>query len=490
MAKQPNAKKTRPPSGASNSKASERVTKETSPTARGTAPVQRATGGHHRDTWILFVLVVIVYVATATVSVTVVGKRAYFSNDVFFSAYPAWTIAKLQTLNIDTVITQLGIKSGWGFIVGDHLRSDRFPGPILWAVPFYLIAGGSRFSIGPSAVAAAVGTAIAVALMHRVLLQVVGRRTALGGALSFALATGAWSVSADSLWTHPTCLMGLALGTWMLARGNFAASGIGYAVAILSRPHTAVVAAITGIWESVVRRSWRPVVLTGLTSAVGLALLLGYNKLNAGSWDIFPGSYNGRFDAAINTGTGGQAQPTLWTGDIAATFFSPLRGLFVYSPFLLVLIPGIPAAWRAAPSWVRSSAIGAAVYFVIQLAGNTWIGATDIFGYRLPLEPLLLSSPLLALSYTAWTTRWAWSRWAFAVLSAVSVWWFAVGAVTRTPALNSLREEVPWSEWQVPLAVKAHSPIVLLLAAVLAVGVPWALSRIPTSSRDTFDGAV
>jgi hypothetical protein len=127
------------------------------------------------------------------------------------------------------------------------------------------------------------------------------------------------------------------------------------------------------------------------------------------------------------------------------------------------------------------------VYFVVQLAGNTWIGATDIFGYRLPLEPLLLCAPLLALSYTAWTTRWAWSRWAFAAFSAVSVWWFAVGAVTRTPALNSLREEVPWTEWQVPLALKAHSPVVWLLAAALAGAIVLVLSRIPTSSRDRGD---
>ena len=74
----------------------------------------------------------------------------------------------------------------------------------------------------------------------------------------------------------------------------------------------------------------------------------------------------------------------------------------LYSPFLILLIPGLPAAWRKAPAWVRGSAIGGVAYLLLQLKANRYSGGDSFWGYRYPLEMLAASAPLLLLAYTEW----------------------------------------------------------------------------------------
>jgi len=102
-----------------------------------------------------------------------------------------------------------------------------------------------------------------------------------------------------------------------------------------------------------------------------------------------------------------------------------------------------------------------------------WIGATDFFGYRLTLEPLLLVTPLLALAWQEWTSQITIARRVFGALAAVSLWWFAVGSVTRSPDLNGLSQDLPWTQWQVPLAIQAHQPGVWLAATVFVAAVGY-----------------
>lgn len=436
-----------------------------------------------KATWILFGGVLVAYLFTATYAI---GRVPI--NDTFFTAFPAYTLGKLGTLNIDAVMNYTD--RGWAFIQDGHLRSDRFPGAILIAAPFYAIAGGGQFSLGPSAVVAALTTATAVALLHRTLLRIVGLRTATGGALLFAFGTAAWTVAADGLWTHGPTLMGLSLASWALGSERFAIAGLGYALAILSRPHTAIVAAIAGTWQAISSRSWRPIVLIGSTSVLGLVGLLAYNRVNAGSWDIFPGSYGGRFEAATSVGDGGQAKPGVWAGDIFATLLSPARGALFLSPFLLLAVPGLIGAWRRAPVWVRSSVGGAVAYLVIQLAGNTWIGATGIFGNRLVLESLLLSAPLLALSWEIWGARRVWAVRVMAVFAFLSVWWFAVASVVAAVDLGAIDPAPRWTKWAVPQAVTAAGPAVWAGAAALAGFVIWLIGRIEQSDLPSSAGAV
>ena len=315
-------------------------------------------------------------------------------SDATYTSSPAWALAQNHSLNLE-VLPKSAI---WGFPVGDHVRSDRFPGAILFATPFYWFAGSADFSVGPGAVSAAVATALAVVVFHRTLLTLVRPTTALAACAVVAFATPFWTVAGHSAWTHGPSLLGLSVGAWAMTKHWYAAAGLGYAFAILSRPHTAVVPAVVGLWESVSTRSLRPAVSIGLTSVLGVLALLLWNRVNANEWSLLVGSYSGRADAAVTTGGTGQAKGQLWLNDVTGMLVSPLRGILVFSPFLLLLLPGLAGAWRVSPAWVRSSAVGGGVFLVVQLSGNTWTGGLGFFGYRLPLEALFLAAPLLALS--------------------------------------------------------------------------------------------
>ena len=426
---------------------------------------------------LLFIGVLIVMVWTANRSLT------FYSNDVIYVARPAWTLGLGGTLDIGR-FTPTDI-ANWSFTYNGETRSDRFPGAILFAALFYAIGRPNLFTMVPAAVAAAFACAVAATVLHRLLLGIVRPRTALGGALIFAFGTSMWSVASDAIWTEGPVIMGLALATWAMTRQSWVLAGLGYAFAIFSRPHTAVFAAVSGIWEGVTRRSIVPVLKVGLASALGFAGLLLWNKLNSGRWDIFPGSYGGRISGATTSGTYGQASGGERLADYSATFFSPLRGVFVYSPFLLLLLPGLVRAWRIAPSWVRSTAIAGVVYLVVQLAGNSWFGGGGIFGYRLILPSLFAWWPLLALSWDQWTAKRTWSRYIFYALTAASVWWFAQGSlVFRLDYVNANPNEfLEWQSWNVPRILDWAGPFGWLAAALFVAGLFFILSLVPDAEQ-------
>ena len=119
--------------------------------------------------------------------------------------------------------------------------------------------------------------------------------------------------------------------------------------------------------------------------------------------------------------------------NIGMALFSPTRGLLVWSPFLIVLLPGLPAAWRAAPSWVRGGALGGLVYLLVQYKANRYSGGDGFAAYRYPLEALTASAPLLLLSYTEWVAQRPRVAQAFRVLVILSVVAhaaFAIASVT------------------------------------------------------------
>jgi len=369
----------------------------------------------------LFVGVVLVYFVTA--------EYQFLAgiNDAQYTAFPAWTLAQNGNLNLDQADVPFP-PSVWIFQADGHIRSDRFPGAILLAVPFYWVLGSPTFSLEPAVTSAVVASAVAIVFLHRALLRLVSPTVALGTALMTAFGTTVWTIAADTAWTHAPTLLGLSIGAWGMSRSSYYGAGVGYAIAIISRPHTAVVAAIEGLWVGVSKRSLVTVLKVGATSALGVAGLLLWNRANAGQWTLLPGSYGGRLDAAVTTGPSGQANIDLWQRDLANTFFSPLRGILVYSPFILVLIPGVLKAWRSAPPWVRASSVSAIVYLVVQLSGNVWNGGTGFFGYRISLEMVYLLVPLGALAWVEWVSKKRWRRVLFAWVAGVTVWWFALGA--------------------------------------------------------------
>ncbi len=433
------------------------------------------TGGR-RDTWLLLVGLLVLFCLTA-------NRRIEDTfNDIFYVAEPAYALAVHGTLNLDTLPAFPSFP--WLIQVAGHFRSDRFPGAILLAVPFYAVFRIGEFDLWPSALAGATLTAIAIALMHRTLLTLVNRRIALGSAVVLALGTAMWSVAADGIWTEGPTMLGLALAMWGLSTGRRWAIGVGFVTAVMSRPHAGIFAVVSAIWNGVQRR-WKTAIVCAIGVALGLFGVLLWNKINGNQWTLLIGSYTGRASAAVNTGANGEATSTRWGADYLYTFFSPLRGIFVYSPFLLLLLPGVVRAWRSAPTWVRSFAVGGVLYLVIQLAGNSWFGA-PVFGYRLILPSLFGWTPLLTVSYQKWTARQFWSQALFAVLAAASMWWFAIGASVSARdfyvAVNDPRLYSSPGSWSVPILASVAGPWRWLAAVLLVVGVAMWLRATPEGS--------
>jgi alpha-1,2-mannosyltransferase len=137
-------------------------------------------------------------------------------------------------------------------------------------------------------------------------------------------------------------------------------------------------------------------VLIGIGSAAGHAALVWFNSVVFGSPSI-TGGYSGSF------ATRAASFDVLdYLGNIILALVHLERGLLIFSPFLILLIPGLRAGWRAAPAWVRGSAVGGLLYLLLQLKANRYSGGVGFWGYRYPLETLAAAAPLLLLSYTEW----------------------------------------------------------------------------------------
>ena len=394
--------------------------------------------------WLVFLVVagplLVAYLLTSTYS------RPY-NIDAFTNVLTAWEIAQDGSPYLDDH-EQLADpiytgNVGWVQAVGDTAISQYPPGAALHAVPFYAIwpedaelatvSGGNRTAppvdilippLAPAAIAASLVVAIAMGLIALSFRKLVPVPVALGGAYLVGLGTSAWSVAANQLWQHGPGMLWIPAGG-LLAASNLWGSGGAYAMAILIRPHTALIAASTGILRSWSDRSLTPALKVGLTSAVGLLAVIVYNAVIFSSSSV-SGGYSGGFtDQALDFDL------VKYGRNVWGAMFDTTRGLLVWSPFLIPLLFGLRTAWKSAPAWVRGPAVGGALYLLLQLKANRFSGGSGFTTYRYPLEMLAAAAPLLVLSYWHWVRhQWLAHRiFIVGVLFAVFMQaWFAIGS--------------------------------------------------------------
>lgn len=368
------------------------------------------------------------------------------SIDTATNVFTAWELASDGDVHLDDheVLADADYYGTIAWIVpaGDSVAAQYPPGAPALAAPLYAIwpedartitainegAGVAPIEIlmpplGPAAITAALVAAATVGLLALAFARIADPRTAVFGAYVVGLGTGVWSVAADALWQHGPTMLWIVAGT-LLSANRKLWSGFAFGAAILTRPHTAVVAAGNGLYQSWRDRSVKAAIQIGIGAIVGLAGLIAFNAAVFGSPSISGGYSDSFASSATSLDLLGFAR------NIVLALVHPVRGLLVYSPFLVVLIPGIPAAWRRAPGWVRGSAIGGVLYLLLQLKANRYSGGDTFWGYRYPLEMLAASAPLLLLSYTEWVrVRSATVRRVFLYTVVVSVLLTAAGAV-------------------------------------------------------------
>ena len=367
--------------------------------------------------------------------------------DAFTNRVAAWNFGTQGTFILDdhAHLTDPDYYGNIAWIVPTEngAASQYPPGAALLAAPLYAIwpvdagsdslSGGNRPDVGPvellippiapAAITASLAVAVAIGLLgeaFRRLTETSG--LALGGAYIAGLGTSAWSVAADRLWQPGPAMLWIALAL-VLAQRRAVASGFAWGAAILTRPPIAVMAAATGLYQSWKERSPKAAILTGIGAIVGLGLFVAYNQAVFGSLSLSAGYGTSFEDRALDNDIIGYGK------NIFLGAFSATRGLFIWSPFLLVLMPGLRAGWKAAPSWVRGSALGGLLYLLLQYKANRFSGGGGFYSYRYPLEALTAAAPLLFLSFKEWVTPRPRSTRIFAALAVASIVIHGVGAL-------------------------------------------------------------
>ena len=143
-------------------------------------------------------------------------------------------------------------------------------------------------------------------------------------------------------------------GSARAASGPAGRAGFAFACAVLVRPPLAVIAALTGCASAVSPRSIRPAAAIGLSraSACSAACSTHGTTGTAGStaamsrWEVASSCRSWRH---------GHLRWSRFRRQRRRRSLAPGKGILPGSPFLLLLLPGLPRAWRAAPSWARSA---------------------------------------------------------------------------------------------------------------------------------------
>ena len=307
-----------------------------------------------------------------------------------------------------------------------HYYSDKAPGLSLAAVPVYAALrlalpeaitaprGGDRYLLRWLLTVLVVGVpcGLFASLLLRFLSPLVGRRPAALATLGYAL--GSIALPFATLFFSHALAAALLCTAFVLLVGARRASApqrwrtplagalAGYAVGC--EYPTAIIAALMALYAltSSPSRS-RPgrAAAYALGAAAGLLPALAYNvaafgaPLAQGYAHLSGDSVYARGMAAGLFGVGLPTWEALW-----GTSFSPYRGLFFLSPWLLLALPGLRAmarrGWRA-EAWLCGTVTIA--YFLFQAGYRFWDGGAST-GPRhfLPALPFLAIPAAFALA--------------------------------------------------------------------------------------------
>ncbi len=268
-------------------------------------------------------------------------------------------------------------------------------------------------------IAAALVTALGVALFSLLARALAGRGAALALTLIYALGTSAFSLQAQALWQHTFACVFLigALLAAVTGKGSLRSAfvaAICLALMVATRRTSLVIALPIGVWMVLThRRSLLPLALVALTG--GLALL----------------SYNLKVLGSLTGGDPSAApfrDPEM-LGTLAALLISPARGLLVYFPLALFSALGWWLGRRREGSELRTAfaiAVLAQILLIWQWRWNCWWGG-HCFGPRYLAETLPLLTLLLAPLLTP--EAWAESRFRRAGLAFAAMWGFLVHGI-------------------------------------------------------------
>lgn len=308
-----------------------------------------------------------------------------------------------------------------------HFYTDKAPGLSIALIPAYLVtrllspavAAGQFDFIARYAVTflgLGVPSALFIGLAWRTLLPYAGRRVAAFLLVLYGLATPVWPLS-SILFSHVVAALllysALTLLRWEGRGGRarrWAVAGLCCGLSISCEYPSAVISILLFFFAVYETRKgegsrWH-VILFVVAGVVGLLPLLVYNVAVYGS--VFSQGYAHlgglpQFRAGMSHGIEGVGLPTL--AALWGITFSPYRGLFFYSPVLLLVIPGLYAMGRSPRSRPTAVMCGGAIAAMLLFNGGYyfWDGGATIGPRHLVLSlPFYLPPIAVALRRRRW----------------------------------------------------------------------------------------
>jgi hypothetical protein len=377
------------------------------------------TGAAWKKPLALFLLVVLVYLANG---------RTLASGDTIPARYLPLSLLREFDFDLDefTFLAEEVIPYYLQYQHG-HLISTFPPGPPLLAIPVYFfpaVAGISPYSAWLpflEKLSATLMAALSVLLLYFTLQRLTSERIALLIAIIYALGTSTFSVSSQALWQHGPAQLLLTATILLLVLGLrqrrfVGVAGLPLMGMVVCRPPDALIA--LPILVYVGRHHFRESLRFIFFSLPPILLLLGYNYYYFGSLSA--------------TGYGPSlADPTSfwWKSSLVDgllwVLVSPHRGLFIYSPILLLSIVGIVVLWRHRNSLLRYISLAPLLVILFYAKLNWWGGWSYGPRYMADIAPLLslCLSPVLEMA-----RRRAFLKWVIAPLVLVSVAMHSIGA--------------------------------------------------------------
>jgi hypothetical protein len=299
-----------------------------------------------------------------------------------------------------------------------HYFSDKAPGTLVLALPGFIVGSAclkardidleSKPGWLLTSWTASAGIAIITAWGLLGLANLLGKITGApaGPSTAAAIWFGAAPLPYSTLlFSHAHVVASIALGLWLLSRAEPSVFGIANPIGcligrsrvlalaglsfgwVLNSEYTAGLV-VMGILAIVIGGRWRDY-LWIMVGMIGPLLLIPlYSWLTVGSPFVLPYSYQASFPE-MKEGLYAIKWPDLTTA--WNLLFSPARGLFFWSPFLLCAFLGYPSLLRRAPRlfWLTYAI---PILQVVVISGRVWdwqAGPTLGPRYLAPILPLL-----------------------------------------------------------------------------------------------------
>jgi hypothetical protein len=325
------------------------------------------------------------------------------------------------------------------------------------------------------------------------------RRWALLCGLAFAFGTSAWSTASRALWQHGPSIFFLAVALLALDRlfprhtdGQGAQTtsawppflaGLALAAAVTMRPTNAVALALGSIlvlWKTPAR--WRTAYLIGV-----FTVIIPWVLVTTHSYGTPLQHYLQESNVGVSS---------TFFESVAAQLISPSRGLFIFSPIVLVAVAGALIAWRrkaVTPLEVLSVVAIPGYLIAIALFPVWWAGTS--FGPRFMTDTLPFIF-VLSIPFVDWVIAWRSAKPArrplryrivvggAVLLLACSVLINAQGAVLRSSICWNLKAHGVESVDQNPARVWSWNDpqVVYAFGAIQTEGLDAALTRCPSGT--------